>query len=68
VDGVFNAPAPHAGARVLIATYAFAFQIYCDFDGYSNIAVGSARLLGIHRPHHVWTEHPVHPATRPFAA
>jgi hypothetical protein len=31
----------------LIATYFFAFQIYCDFSGYSDIAVGSARLFGV---------------------
>ena len=32
---------------LLVATYAFAFQIYCDFSGYSDMAIGSARLFGI---------------------
>ncbi len=37
----------HAWAPALwFATYAFAFQIYCDFSGYSDIAVGVARLMG----------------------
>lgn len=34
------------GWQLLIATYAFAFQIYCDFSGYTDIAIGSARLFG----------------------
>ncbi len=46
VDPVFSAPPPYNGARVLIALYAFAFQLYCDFAGYSNIARGLARCLG----------------------
>jgi alginate O-acetyltransferase complex protein AlgI len=37
---------PEDGMRLLIAVYAFAFQIYCDFSGYSDIARGTARLLG----------------------
>ena len=35
-----------SGATHLIAVYAFAFQIYCDFSGYSDIAAGTARILG----------------------
>ena len=35
-------------ATVLLGTYAFAWQIYGDFSGYSNIARGSAQLLGFH--------------------
>jgi D-alanyl-lipoteichoic acid acyltransferase DltB (MBOAT superfamily) len=31
---------------VILATYLFAFQIYCDFSGYSDIAIGSARMFG----------------------
>lgn len=46
-DAVFNRPAPYHGADVLMALYAFAFQIYCDFDGYSNIARGTARCFGV---------------------
>ncbi|HEX2574681.1 MAG TPA: MBOAT family O-acyltransferase [Polyangia bacterium] len=34
------------GGQVLLATYAFAFQIYCDFSGYTDIARGVARLMG----------------------
>ena len=46
VDSVFNATAPYPGMMVLLSVYAFAFQIYCDFDGYSNIARGLAKLMG----------------------
>jgi D-alanyl-lipoteichoic acid acyltransferase DltB (MBOAT superfamily) len=35
-----------SGASHLVAIYAFAFQIYCDFSGYSDIAAGTARILG----------------------
>ncbi len=35
-----------SGERVLIGTYAFAWQIYCDFSGYSDIARGTAKILG----------------------
>ncbi|HRV46955.1 MAG TPA: MBOAT family O-acyltransferase [Sedimentisphaerales bacterium] len=46
VNRVYEAPSGYSGATLLLATYFFAFQIYCDFSGYSDIAVGSARLLG----------------------
>jgi D-alanyl-lipoteichoic acid acyltransferase DltB (MBOAT superfamily) len=46
VDFVFNAPAPYNGVQVLLTLYAFAFQIYCDFAGYSNIARGLGRCMG----------------------
>ena len=46
VDAVYAHPNDFGGATLLIATYAFAFQIYGDFSGYSDIAVGSARVLG----------------------
>lgn len=39
-------PEPGGGA-VLLATYLFAFQIYCDFSGYSDIAIGASRVMGI---------------------
>jgi alginate O-acetyltransferase complex protein AlgI len=39
-----------SGSRVLLATYAFAVQIYCDFSGYSNMAIGTARLFGYRLP------------------
>ena len=47
VNAVYGAPASYAGLPSIIATLFFAFQIYCDFCGYSDIAVGSAKLLGI---------------------
>ena len=47
VDAVYGNVPDHNGLTYLLATYAFAFQIYCDFSGYSDIAIGSARLLGI---------------------
>lgn len=47
VDSVYADPNSASGGLLLLATYAFAFQIYCDFSGYSDIAIGSARLFGI---------------------
>ncbi len=46
VNPVFASSAPYEGARVLVAVYAFAFQIFCDFDGYSNIARGLGKCMG----------------------
>jgi len=45
VDPVFSS-APYSGATVLLAVYAFAFQIYGDFLGYSNIARGLGKCMG----------------------
>ena len=47
VAGVYSQPAAFNGSYTLLATLLFALQIYCDFSGYSDIAVGVARLLGI---------------------
>lgn len=47
VDAVYGNVGAHEPATYLLATYAFAFQIYCDFSGYSDIAIGSARILGL---------------------
>jgi alginate O-acetyltransferase complex protein AlgI len=47
VDATFGSPVTPAGGDVLIATYAFAFQIYGDFAGYSNMARGMSKLMGI---------------------
>jgi D-alanyl-lipoteichoic acid acyltransferase DltB (MBOAT superfamily) len=44
---VFTPGAHHAGINVLLGTCAFAFQIYGDFAGYSNIARGTSKLMGI---------------------
>ena len=46
VDPVFAQHAPYLGAEVLVAVYAFSFQIFCDFAGYSNIARGVGKCLG----------------------
>ena len=47
VSDVYRPGASVSGAEVLVATYAFAFQIYGDFAGYSNMARGVSKLLGI---------------------
>ena len=39
------------GLRFMVATFCFAFQIYCDFSGYSDIARGSGRVLGVELMH-----------------
>jgi alginate O-acetyltransferase complex protein AlgI len=46
-DTIYNASSHHTGASPLVATYCFAFQIYCDFSGYSDIARGVSRVYGI---------------------
>lgn len=46
VNNVYNNPQSQGGGAFLVATVAFAFQIYCDFSAYSDIARGSARMLG----------------------
>jgi alginate O-acetyltransferase complex protein AlgI len=46
VDAVYNNAEHHNGTTLLTATLFFTFQIYCDFAGYSNIAIGTARVLG----------------------
>ena len=45
-DEVFAHPAQHQGAPAVLAVYAFTVQIYCDFAGYSDMAIGLARILG----------------------
>jgi D-alanyl-lipoteichoic acid acyltransferase DltB (MBOAT superfamily) len=50
VNRVFDFPNLYTGSEVLLAVYAYAVQIYCDFSGYTDIAVGSALLLGIQLP------------------
>ncbi len=46
VDKVYNNPTQYEGLPLIIATVFFAFQIYCDFSGYSDIALGSAQVMG----------------------
>lgn len=47
VDTVYRAPQEAAGPEILLATGLFAVQIYCDFAGYSDIAIGAAAMLGV---------------------
>jgi D-alanyl-lipoteichoic acid acyltransferase DltB (MBOAT superfamily) len=46
VDPVFAVPQAYAAPDMLLATYGYAAQIYCDFSGYTDIAIGLALLLG----------------------
>jgi D-alanyl-lipoteichoic acid acyltransferase DltB (MBOAT superfamily) len=46
-NAVFEPGTSHSGVNVLLGLYAFAFQIYGDFAGYSNIARGTSKLMGI---------------------
>ena len=47
VNFVFDNPQSHAGSTLLLGAVLFAFQIYGDFSGYSDIAIGAGRLFGI---------------------
>jgi alginate O-acetyltransferase complex protein AlgI len=47
VDRVYAAPAHFDAPSLLLGTVLFAYQILCDFSGYSDVAVGSARVLGV---------------------
>ena len=46
VDPVFAVPGAHSSPEILIAVYAYAVQIYADFSGYTDMAIGLALLLG----------------------
>jgi D-alanyl-lipoteichoic acid acyltransferase DltB (MBOAT superfamily) len=46
VDRIYSDPGHHSGSALAIATVLFAFQILCDFAGYSDIAIGVARVMG----------------------
>ena len=50
VNRVFDTPKLYSGAEVLLAVYAYSIQLYFDFSGYTDIARGSAQLLGIRLP------------------
>ncbi len=50
VNRVFDFPGLYSGAEVLTGVYAYALQLYYDFSGYSDIAIGSALLLGLKLP------------------
>ncbi len=61
VDLVYGDPSTHTSAQLLLATAFFAVQIYCDFSGYTDIAIGCARTLGFDlmknfsRPYLAWS-------------
>jgi D-alanyl-lipoteichoic acid acyltransferase DltB (MBOAT superfamily) len=50
VDRVFDAPTQYSSLECYLAIVGYALQIYCDFSGYTDIAIGSAALLGIKFP------------------
>lgn len=58
VDNVYNNPREHTGLSFIVATVFFSFQIFCDFSGYSDMAIGAARIMGFKlmknfdRPYH----------------
>ncbi len=46
VDAVYSNADQHSGISLMVATVFFAVQIYCDFSGYSDIAIGAAKVMG----------------------
>jgi len=50
VDRVFDSPLSYSALECYVALVAYAVQIYCDFSGYTDIAIGSAALLGVRFP------------------
>jgi alginate O-acetyltransferase complex protein AlgI len=50
VNPVFNNPGDHSAPEILLAVYGYAVQIFCDFSGYTDIAIGCALLLGFRFP------------------
>lgn len=46
VNEIYGSHDTQSGAALLVGTYAFAVQIFCDFSAYTDIAIGSARILG----------------------
>lgn len=50
IDRVFDAPSMYSGFENLMAVYGYGLQIYCDFSGYTDIAIGVALILGFRLP------------------
>ena len=50
IDRVFDAPASYSSLECYVAAISYSVQIYCDFSGYTDVAIGSALLLGIRFP------------------
>jgi alginate O-acetyltransferase complex protein AlgI len=57
-DPIFKDPRHHNHIDILVAAFLFSFQIFCDFSGYSDMAIGAARVMGFRlmknfdRPYH----------------
>ena len=47
VDAVYDQPQLYGGPVIALATFVFTYQVYCDFSGYSDMAIGMARILGV---------------------
>tara|TARA_B100000315_G_C14580471_1_gene590204 strand:- start:1226 stop:2611 length:1386 start_codon:yes stop_codon:yes gene_type:complete len=50
VDSIFSDPTGLSSFHIILGTLAFGIQIYCDFSGYTDIAIGAARILGFRLP------------------
>ncbi len=50
VDRIFDEPLLYSGFECLMGIYGYALQIYCDFSGYSDMAIGIALMMGFHFP------------------
>jgi alginate O-acetyltransferase complex protein AlgI len=50
IDPLFQGPAAYGTAASWLAVFGYAIQVYCDFSGYSDMAIGLAHLLGFHLP------------------
>ncbi len=50
IDRIFNTPTLYSGFENLLAVYGYGIQIYCDFSGYTDIAIGIALLMGFRLP------------------
>ncbi len=50
IDRVFSNPASYSGFENLAALYSYSMQVYCDFSGYTDIAIGVALLMGFYLP------------------
>jgi len=50
VDPVYDDPLKYSTAGIWVAVFAYSLQIYCDFSGYSDIAIGTAHMLGFKLP------------------
>jgi alginate O-acetyltransferase complex protein AlgI len=49
-DAIFDAPGTYTSAELMLALYAYTLQIYADFSGYTDIAIGVGRMLGFELP------------------